>query len=322
MAFDRLSKGQQLQVALDLNRISAEQGKDSFFSGWWFLDTNCISELAKMWGQGLCDQVHRLLANKDILFASSVAQELRRAPDILEALDLVLEGSNSFLVPDMTRFWYTDILNFLNVDRIPMNSLETYPVPPGFFELLTQKAEFDEACTKAEADVQNRFFDVIEQDVGSEFDERDLCIYIYSVVNRYGNEWFGIDIPPADCTCLNFPSFYAFYYAYYFRYMKHQVKPEVNDLIDLTNCLPLPYCERFYGEKRFTSILRQYVQGRRPPTAYQLLKRLYRKGMITRSVYREKRQRKHVFDRTAPLLPDVEIFSLAEMREHIQAAAS
>lgn len=305
------------------NQISAEQGKDSFFKNWWLFDTNCISELVKIWDRNQHESIEKFVSGKDILIVSSVVQELRKAPDILRQLDTVLENANMFLAPDVTRFWYTDVINFHNQDaRIPINSLQVQSIPQNFFETLLEKSEFEDACLDAEENVQNRFFDTIELDIGSNLDERDLCIYIFSVVNKLGKEWFQIDIQASDCTPSNFPSFYTYYYTYYFRYAKNQVKPEINDFLDLANCMALPYCERFFGERKFTTILREYVQGRIPPTAFQLAKRLHKKGSITNRQFGVIKKNKALFNHTSPLLPNVEIMNFTEMCESINKSAS
>jgi hypothetical protein len=312
-----LPKSIRIRIALALSKQAAERGKDSFFDRWWFFDTNCISELVKMRDQGFGEHVRRFVTHRDILITSSIVQELRHVPDILRNIDVALQDANLFLVADMTRFWYTDIANFLNVDNIPTNTLETYPAPPDFFRMVVEREDFEDACLKAEADVQSRFFSAIAPDIGSSFDERDLCIHIAVVINEYGKEWFRIDIPPGDISVANFPSFFTFFYTYYFRYMKQKVEPDLNDFIDLTNCLPLPYCHRFYGEKKFTTVLRKSVRGRIPPTAFQLAKRLYRKGAIDTATYERKRQNRAALSHSGPLLPNTEIFNFSEMRTHI-----
>ena len=197
-------------------------------------------------------------------------------------------------------------------------ALQVQAVPRGFFDMLLQRREFEQACLQAETDVQNRFLAAIEPDIGSNLDERDLCIFILSVVTKLGKQWFQIDVRPQDCTPANFPSFYTFYYAYHFRYAKNQAKPELNDFLDLANCLPLPYCERFYGERKFTTILKEHVQGRKPPTAYQLAKRLHNAGAIDGPTFQVIKRNKAAFGRTSSLLPNIGIFSFAEMRVHLQ----
>jgi hypothetical protein len=320
MPSDQRLSGSQLKRALELCRKEAEQGRDSFFDRWWYFDTNCVSELVKLSLSGHSVAVRDFVRGKDILVSSTTVQELRKAPNILQSVLVTLDTANVYLAPDITRFWYTDILNFLNVERIPINSLQVYPLQPSLLGMVTdaRREEFEQACFVSERNVAQQFFDKIYPDIGANLDERDLCIYIYNVVNDYGREWFDIDIPPADSHPANFPSFYVFFYAYYFRYVKNKdVRPELNDFIDLANCLAATYSERFYCEATFATILRNYVQGRKPPVAFQLMKKLYKKGLIDTEVYRAQRKNKSMLNRTAPLLEHTEIFNFTEMRSQI-----
>lgn len=289
---------------------------------WWFFDTNCISEIVKIWKRGRVTQVREFVSARQILLTSTIIQELRNAPGILKKVGAALENAKLFLIPDMTRFWYTETLNFRDPEPPSfVDSLRVRPIPPGFFELVPEKAEFEQACVEAEADVRDRFLGTIDLDIGSNLDERDLCIFIFNVVNKLGREWLQVDVRPEDCTAFNFPSFYAFYYTYYFRYAKNQVRPEINDFIDLANCLALPCCERYYGERKFTTILRDHVQGRVPPTAFRLAKRLHKLGEIDRRTLRVISRHKSKFIRTASLLPEVEIFNYTEMCEQIRTGS-
>ena len=320
MHFQQLPKDQQLKIALELCKKAAEQGKDSFFDHWWYFDTNCLSELVKLSVGGHSSAVHDFVASRDILLTSASMQELRKVPDILRSLPSALETANLYVAPDMTRFWYTDIFNFLNLDRIQMNSLQVYPLQPDLLEMITRtrNAEFEQACTTSEMDVARSFFAKVGPDIGAGLDERDLGVYIWKVVNDLGHEWFQINIPPADCDAANFPSLYVFFYAYYFRYVKSSnVKPDLNDFIDLANCSATPYCERYYCEATFAHILREYVQRRKPPTAFQLIKKIYRKGLITQEAYQAQQQGKAKLNRTIPLLEHTEIFNFTEMRSQI-----
>jgi hypothetical protein len=247
-------------------------------------------------------------------------QEMRKAPDILRSLPSALKTAHLYIMPDITKFWYVDFVNFLNVERIPMNPLQVYPLPPDLLEMIihTRQAEFEQVCAKSEADVSKRFFARAGPDIGASLDERDLGVHICQVVRKLGQEWFQIDIPAADCNAVNFPSFYVFYYVYYFRYVKNSnVRRDTNDFVDLANCMAAPYCERYFCEASFAHILREYVQGREPPTPFRLIKKVYKKGLITQEVYRAQRRNKARLSRTAPLLEQVEIWNFAEMREQI-----
>lgn len=316
--FDRLPKELQLQFSLELAKAKAELGRDSCFDRWWFFDTNCLSELVKLQRDGHSSRIHKFLAGKDVLLASTVLQELRKAPDLLTLLEDALQGANPFLLADVTRFWWTDICNFVNVDRLPINSLDVRPLMPGFLAQLTEREEFHEVCGQAEEEVRRRFFSVIASDIGASLDERDLCVYIWWRVNECGQEWFDIDIPPADVNARDFPSFYVFFYTYYFRFVKNKVTPELNDFMDMANCLPAPYCERFYGEAKFTQILRGYVQGREPPSTLQVIKRVYKKGLIDSRVYQAAKKKRARLGGRHSLLANTGIFTFSEMRQHMR----
>ena len=284
MSFQQLPKDQQLKIALELCKKAAERGKDSFFDQWWYFDTNCLSELVKLSVGGHSTAIYNFVASRDILLTSNSMQELRKVPNILRSLPAALETANLYMAPDITKFWYTDIFNFLNFDGIQMNSLEVYPLQPDLLEMITNthSAEFKQACVISERDVAQRYFTRVGPDIGAGLDERDLGMHIWKVVSDFGREWFKIDIPLADCNAVNFPAFYVFFYAYYFRYVKSSnVKPDINDFIDLANCSVAPYCEKYYCEATFAHILNEYVKGRKPPTAFELTKKTHKKGLIS-----------------------------------------
>ena len=325
MDFRRLPKDQQLEIALELCRKDAEQGKDSFFDQWWYFDTNCFSELVKLSTAGHAVAVRDFVDGQDVLLTTTSMQELSKAPAILQSIPSALETANLYLVPDITRFWYTDILNFVNVDRTPMNSLQAYPLQADLLEMITDthSAEFKRVCAVSESRVAEEYFAKITPDIGASLDERDLCVYIWKVVNAFSREWFKISIPHADFSPANFPSFYVFFYAYYFRYVKNStVKPDLNDFIDLLNCSATPYCARYYCEATFAHILRNEVKGREPPTAFQLIKKTYKKGLISSEVYQAQRKAKDKLSSTAPLLEHTDIYSFAEMRAQILSGRS
>jgi len=320
--FSRLPRELQLHFSLELAKAKAQLGRDSFFNRWWFFDTNCLSELVKLHRAGHSSSIHQLLEGKDVLVASTALQEMRKAPDLLELLEDALDDANAFLLADETRFWWTDICNFLNVDRLPINSLDVRPCAPGFLAQVTDREEFHEVCAEAEEQVRLNFFSAIEGDIGASLDERDLCVYIWSRVNECAQEWFDIRIPPADVNARDFPAFYVFFYAYYFRFVKNKVTAQLNDFIDLANCLAAPYCDRFYGEAKFTQILRGYVQGREPPSTLQVIKRVYKKGLIDSQTYQAARQKRATLGQRYTLLPTTTVFTLSEMQQHVLGHAA
>jgi hypothetical protein len=320
MSFHHHSKDQQLKIAIELCKKSAERGKDSFFNQWWYFDTNCFSELVKLSVGGYSVAVHNFVAGQDILLTSTSLQELRKVPNILQSLPATFKTANLYVAPDITKFWYTDIFNFLNVDRIQMNSLQVYPLQLDLLEMITNthSAEFEQTCVTSERDISRRYFAKVGPDIGADLDERDLGVHIWKVVSDFGHEWFKISIPPADCNAVNFPALYVFFYAYYFRYVKSSnVKPDTNDFIDLANCSVAPYCERYYCEATFAHVLKEYVKGRKPPTAFELIKKTYKKGQITQEVYEAQRRDKLKLNKTIALLEHTQIFNFAEMRSQI-----
>ncbi len=320
MSSQQLPKDQQLKIALELCKKAAEQGKGSSFDRWWYFDTNCVSELVKLSSEGHSAAVHHFVAGRDVLLTSTSMQELRKVPNILRSVPSALKTAHLYMAPDINKFWYTDFINFLNGDGTQFNSLQVYPLQPDLLEMIThtRSAEFEQACAISEMDVAQRLFAIVGPDIGASLDERDLSVHIFQVVSNLGREWFQIDIQPADCNAVNFPAFYVFFYAYYFRYVKSSnVKPDINDFIDLQNCSATPYCERYYCEATFANILREYVKGRKPPTAFQVMKKMYKKGLITQEIYEAQQRGKTKLSRTIPLLEHTEIFNFTEMRSQI-----
>lgn len=291
--------------------------RDSFFNQWWFFDTNCLSELVKQWRQGHGTTVDYLIGGKDILLVANTLQELRRAPDILQDLATVLHTANTFVVPDITRFWYTDLMNFCNPTRIPINTLNVQKIQKELFTMILTQKEFDAACQEVETSIQNNFLNKVACDIGSQIDERDLCMHIHMIVNRYAQRWLNIEIPIVDCNPKNFPSFYTFFYTYFYRYIKNRVNATNNDFIDFQNIIPLVYCQRFYGEKKITSVLKKHVQGHYPPSAFHMATRMHKMNKISSEQIHTIKRNKHLYSYTSMLLPDLQIFDFSELRQHL-----
>ena len=116
---------------------------------------------------------------------------------------------------------------------------------------------------------------------------------------------------------MTFPSFYTYFYVYYFRFIKgDDVTPELNDAIDLVNCLPVPYCERYYAERTYTNVLKQ-VQNRTPPSVFAIAKRLYARKGISREVWEGLRQNK-TLRQVYPLIPSAQVYSFSDLRRHLE----
>lgn len=167
------------RLALELARKKAQMGKESTFDKWWFFDTNCLSELAKLSEAGGKDKVQRFLEGKDILVTLTHLQELRKAPDILMVLEETLSSANAYLLNELTRFWYSDLANFLNVGKLSHNSLQVFPVQKGLFQnFAKQKEKLEGSFRTAENNLSQVFLAKVQPDVGVDFDERDLCVHM------------------------------------------------------------------------------------------------------------------------------------------------
>jgi len=199
-----------------------------------------------------------------------------------------------------------------------MNLLRTYKIPIGFLSNLKNERKFIEVCGKVESERNQFFLKKIQPDIGTDLDERKLLPIIYSRLNEYSKETFKIEIPHADCTSRNFPSFYVFYFTYFFRYINQKyVSPELNDFIDLSNSLAAPYCERYYCEAKFTNLLNLRVKNYIPPSAYRLAKLMNKDGLIEYERFRRIKDNKNIYDKSFRLLPNTEIYSFTEMKNQI-----
>ena len=218
----------------------------------------------------------------------SVVEELNKRPDLLSGFDETFATAKPYLVPDNSRFWYTDIFNFLNVLDIKMNSLRAYLIPKGFLSTLSSEIIYKNACESVKSERELYFIKKVIPDIGTNLDERKLITIIFSRLNEYSKNNFGLEIPHADCTSKNFPSFYVFFYTYYFRYIKQKSTiPEINDCLDLSNVMAAPYCERYYCEKKFANILKLQVKNHIPPSSYELANKMYKDGLIEEERYRK-----------------------------------
>jgi hypothetical protein len=83
--------------------------------------------------------------------------------------------------------------------------------------------------------------------------------------------------------------------------------------MDMAHCMAAPYCERFYCESTFASILTSNVQGRNPPAAYRLIKKTHKKSLIDLPTYHDKKQKKSIYDQTRPMLESTQVYNYSEM---------
>ena len=288
------------------------------FSKWWFLDTCCYSELAKFREEGWGSEISSMFSGRHVLLTSPVIAELSAAPRILRELERCLGDALLYLVADIERFWYADLSNFLNVERVPFNALGVQPIDASSLPILGSSEKIHEAAT-ADRRVREEGFEVkVSPDVGAKIDERDLGAFIWDRVNTYAKKWFKISIPPEECSSAHFPAFFTFYYTYYYRYiMSDSVRPNANDLVDLMHVLAAPYCERMFMERSYGSLLRDTVQGKKPPSAYALIKRMRRRGAISDATWQNAQKNRERLRNSNSLLADVEISLIEDLKDEI-----
>jgi len=318
VSFGSSRRGRQIALALRSAKTRADAGKRSSFKNWWYFDTNCLSELVKEYRRSGTQAIANLISGKDILLSNTVLVEMRKRPDLLDKLEQALQPAKPFLVPDIWRFWDADIANFLNVDQIALNVLDVFPVPAGFLASLSQNRRFSQVSNTMELELDRGFLSGLAPDVGSRMDERDLCMVIWSKIANHAKQYAKVEIPWVDVTPAAFPSFYVYFYTYYFKFMRSNcVAPELNDALDLTNSLPLPYCERYYGERAFTNVLKS-VQAHEPPSSWALCTRAYKEHRIDYQTYKALKDKREQVSQTSPMLEGVHIFNFSELQSHLQ----
>lgn len=308
------SKFSQAQA---VKMLDAVINKSSTFNKWWFFDTNCLSEIVKLYKKGHQKNINDFLADKDIVITRVHLQELRHCPDILMDLEEVLSSANVYLVAEVSNFYYCDLINFIDNSPIKLNALDTYKIPKGqFIAFVEQGEEFEQACKIAEDDVKNRYIPKVKKDLGEVIDERELCTVIINDIREYCLSK-DIDIPIVDMNPINFPTFFTYRYTYYYRYVKNpKTNIELNDFNDLLNCLAVHYCERYYCENKFYNVLNN-VKGLVPPTSFQIAKRMHKKEMISKLQYSSVKANKELHNKTMPLLQDTTLYKFSDMRNQI-----
>lgn len=318
MFFGSSRRGRQIALAPRSARARADAGKGSSFKHWWYFDTNCLSELVKEYRRTGTEAIANLISGKEILLSNTVLVEMRKRPDLLDTLEQALEPAIPLLAPDIWTFWDADIASFRNVDQIASNVPDVFPLPAGFLAQLSQNKRFSQVSSTMELELHKGFLSGLAPDVGSKMDERDLCMVIWSKIANHAKQYAKVEIPWVDVTPAAFPSFYVYFYTYYFKFMRSDcVAPELNDALDLTNSLPLPYCERYYGERGFTNVLKS-VQGHQPPSRWALCTRAYKEHRIDYQTYKAVKDNREQVSQTSPMLEGVDIFNFSELQSHLQ----
>jgi hypothetical protein len=316
-----VDQAKQIKLVLDRWATEARLGRPADFRGWTFFETNCFSELVNQARRGNAQAVDSFLRGRDVLVLGTVLGELAEAPDIAAAGPAALRRAPTFLVADVSKFFYCDLWNFVNVDRHPRNVLDAMPLSDAILSSIGTHQPFLDAVRHSRAQLDPEFLARVAPDVGAGLDERELLPLIWSRINSLALEWLKLEIPTADARPDQFPAFFTFYYSYYFRYVKtRSVKVAVNDFNDLTNTLAAPYCRDFYTERTVAAILRNDVQGRVPPRPIEAARHLAKKGILKPDDLRRAEESQGQKSPNVGLLDNTRIWTINDLREHIASA--
>ena len=295
-------------------RHEAEMGKDGAFTDWTFLDTNCISELAKHVLTAKDGPVLKFLADRTVLITGPVLIELTKVPNLLSALDWLLGSAEFYIVPNMNKFFEADLWNFFGGAETPRNVLEATRVEPGFLCSLAHNKSFQKTFLDSEASTREQFFKKVAPDIGASLDERELTAVIWKRVTDLAEEHYKTEIPIPECHPGNFPSFFTFHYSYYFRYVRtNDVRPEFNDFHDLDNTKAAPYCSSYFAEAKFANLLRTEVSGYQPKSSYASAKMMVKKGSISAEQFRAVRANAELHRKQVAMLPHTQFFTYREL---------
>jgi len=317
----RLSEEDRIQLALREWADEARRGRDAAFREWTFFETNCFSELIKLYRDGHADSVHAFLEDRYVLLPSTVLAELSKVPQLARVTPQVFATAHLYLVSTTTDFWRCDLWNFINTDGHPRNVLETYPVPPGVFDRLHSYRPFQQAVKRSRKRIEKEYPERVQPDVGAQLDERELVATIWHRIDRESRDWLNLEIPAADARPDRFPTFFVYYYTYYFRYIKaRDVRIQLNDFNDLGNIIAAPYCTDFFTERTFAGILKNDVQGRVPPRPIETARRLHKKGFVDESALARANATTDQTYANDALLQDTRIWTINDLREQVEAA--
>ena len=309
-----------VEAVYGLWRHEAEMGKDATFADWTFLDTNCISELAKRVLAAKDGPVLKFLAGRTVLITGPVLIELTKKPNLLSELDWLMSSTEFYIVPNMNKFFEADLWNFIDGGETPRNILEATRVEPGLLLTMAGSESFRKTFLDSEASTREQFFKKVAPDIGASLDERELTAVIWKRVTDLAKEHYKTEIPIPECHPGNFPSFFTSHYSYYFRYIRaNNVRPEFNDFNDFENTKAAPYCSSYFAEAKFANLLRTQVSGHKPPSSYASAKRMRRKGAITAEQFRAVRANATLHRKEVAMLPRAKIYSYRELCERLEA---
>lgn len=288
---------------------------------WWFFDTNCLSELVKVFDHGKELEISLLLRDKDVFIPPTVLAELRKCPNLLQALPRVLESTR------LTCF-STQVFPFIRREFFLLLGLKVIDPNPLGLELLTSEGieyflvnpDIDRTLASSEKEVNERYSAQVQPDIGAGINEFDIYIYASSVTHDHLKATLRVaeDIIPKkmEVSPRTFPSSFGFWYSYYFLYLKSNTsKPNSNDLYDLSHTAAAPICTRFYTERRLAYTMKEvqklYLPSERAVANY--LKRKVPNANISEETVSQSNPERY------KLMQATEIFTLTELRRHLGA---
>jgi hypothetical protein len=299
-----------LQSTQDVNQYTK--------TNWWFFDTNCISELVKLFENGNQSAVHSLLEGKSVLITPSVLGELLSANRFLLKLPTVFESARHVAFTTQTfPFVRREWLLTIKAESVDKNPLGLMDYTTDAADEAIRNKSFNDAVTKVREDTNNQYVTKLEPDLDANLTAED--VYVYATTTTVGFikatlQSQDISIPLAAISAKSFPSSYSFWFTYRYLYLDSRpAKARPNDLIDLENVMAAPICERFYTERRLAEALRK-LKNFSLPSQKAIFKRLAEKvpeANISPHIVKEASSER------VKLLDGLKVYVLSELREQV-----
>ncbi len=286
---------------------------------WWFLDTNCLSEIVKGYTGGKRATIDAFLRGQHIIIPPTVLSELLQAPQLLKALPKALSATRYTGVTTQTNpFFRRDLFKLLEFKYLDPNVLGLQQLTDEFVTLLVNSDSFRRTVADSNEEINVKYIQKVMPDLTSNLDAVDVYVHAKKVLNDNIASILKIKaanpLPKLPKNPYTFPAIFCFWFAYYHLYLKSNTsKPYANDLNDLAHTLCAPICSRFYTEKRLSTALKQMRKFKVPSeraVAEKVNERVGVSGFASMKESLDNRQR--------ILLPTTQIFSLAELREQCQ----
>lgn|GEM_PF-5509882 len=295
------------------------------FRGYTLLDTNCLSELVKIY-RSKCrakrDALDKWTLDRAIMIPKPNIWELSRKPGYIWDLREILRDAVAIVQADENALYDTEILFFLGLSA-PNNN----PLKLGYFDsFLDSVIGDDEEEIAMAVQKQDRqkgpFIEAIQsQRQQRENNSTTVSLVLDQVTHRALQ--LGYNIPFKDLTWHlspeHFPAHFLLHELARVHYRNPQTKVKTNDLVDIQTCLRVPYCSRAYLDKSLCHTLREIV-GRAFPyprrAAYELAKRDKDSSDIIKRLHYVSRRD----PLTEPLLPHLEIRNINDLQNDIFGA--